>query len=284
MARRRRGRRRVKRQGKKGGLPLSTVTLVAFLFFVLIFAIALWLSLQVSFGQIRANQREAKEVISHSVASQLSKAVASYAYSLEILARDPDLIALVSEGDKKAIKQRSSQLYTTFPYAKSLRIYPIGTPRLDKSVQPEVGYACLNLISLIDRGNKQPPVEIHVPRTPQQHLEIVRPVYNGKRLIGYLQLTLDVKAVQIWIHSVIGDNYVELIQAAENQELGRKMGQAKKAMQDAQASGDDAAFREAYQAYRDASYDPEPIDYFYDVYKPIRERARTRSGVPGQQG
>ena len=218
MARRRRGRRRVKRQGKKGGLPLSTVTLVAFLFFVLIFAIALWLSLQVSFGQIRANQREAKEVISHSVASQLSKAVASYAYSLEILARDPDLIALVSGGDKKAIKQRSSQLYTTFPYAKSLRIYPIGTPRLDKSVQPEVGYACLNLISLIDRGNKQPPVEIHVPRTPQQHLEIVRPVYNGKRLIGYLQLTLDVKAVQIWIHSVIGDNYVELIQAAENQE------------------------------------------------------------------
>jgi len=217
MARGRRARRRAKKQGKKGGLTLSRVTLLAFLFFVLIFAIALWLSQQASFVQIRAQQREAKDSISRSVAFQLSKAVASYAYSLEILARDPEMIALVQDGEKRAIQQRSSQLYKTFPYAKSLRIYQIGTPRLDKSVTPQVSYACLDLISLIDRGEKQPPVEIHVPHTKQQHLEIVRPVYKGTRLIGYLQLTLDVKVVQVWIHSVLGNNYVELYQVAAKQ-------------------------------------------------------------------
>ena len=214
MARGRRARRRAKKQGKKGGLTLSTVTLLAFLLFVLIFAIALWLSQQASFGQIRTQQREAKDSISRSVAYQLSKAVSAYAYSLEILARDP---ALVQDGDKKTIAQRSSQLYKVFPYAKSLRIYQIGSPRLDKNVTPHVSYACLDLISLIDRGETHPPVEIHVPRTKQQHLEIVRPVFNGKRLIGYMQLTLDVKAVQIWIHSVLGNNYVELFQVADKQ-------------------------------------------------------------------
>ncbi len=217
MARGRRARRRAKKQGKKGGLTLSTVTLLAFLLFVLIFAIALWLSQQASFGQIRAQQREAKDSISRSVAYQLSKAVSAYAYSLEILARDPALIALVQDGDKKTIAQRSSQLYKVFPYAKSLRIYQLGTPRLDKTVTPHVSYACLDLISLIDRGETHPPVEIHVPRTKQQHLEIVRPVYKGKRLIGYMQLTLDVKAVQVWIHSVLGNNYVELFQVADKQ-------------------------------------------------------------------
>ena len=217
MARGRRARRRAKKQGKKGGLTLSTVTLLAFFLFVLIFAIALWLSQQASFGQIRAQQREAKDSISRSVAYQLSKAVSAYAYSLEILARDPALIALVQDGDKKTITQRSSQLYKVFPYAKSLRIYQLGTPRLDKTVTPHVSYACLDLISLIDRGETHPPVEIHVPRTKQQHLEIVRPVYKGKRLIGYMQLTLDVKAVQVWIHSVLGNNYVELFQVADKQ-------------------------------------------------------------------
>ncbi|MGD8785572.1 MAG: hypothetical protein PVG75_14100, partial [Thioalkalispiraceae bacterium] len=68
MARRRRARRRAKQQVKKGGLTLSTVTLLAFLFFVLIFAVALWLSQQASFGQIRNLQREAKDSVSRSIA------------------------------------------------------------------------------------------------------------------------------------------------------------------------------------------------------------------------
>ncbi len=217
MARGRRARRRAKQQGKKGGLTLSTVIWLAFFLFVLIFAIALWLSQQASFEQIRAQQREAKDSISRSVTFQLSKAVASYAYSLEILARDPALIALMREGKKAAIAQRSLQLYKTFPYAKSLRIYRLGEPRLDSSVSPKVSYACLDLISHIDRGDKHPPVEIHVPGTREQHLAIVRPVYSGKKLIGYLQLTLDVKAVQVWIYSILGNNYIELVQVADRQ-------------------------------------------------------------------
>ncbi len=217
MARRRRGRRRATEKGLKGGLTLSTVSLLAYLLFIIIFALALWLSQQASFGQIQMQQRAAKETISTSVADQLSKTVASYAHSLESLARDPVLIQLVGSGDSAAIRKRSEQLYKVFPHAISLRIFPVGTPRLDASTTPPVGYACLDLISHVDRGDKQPPIEIHSPLTKDRHLEIVRPVYNGANLVGYLQLAIKVNAVQHWLRSIAKGYYIELIQTAGEQ-------------------------------------------------------------------
>jgi hypothetical protein len=55
----------------------------------------------------------------------------------------------------------------------------------------------------------------------------------------------------------------------ENQERGRVMGQAKEAMEQAETP---EQLREAYERYRNAAYDPEPIEYFFDKYKAIRER------------
>ncbi len=60
--------------------------------------------------------------------------------------------------------------------------------------------------------------------------------------------------------------------SAENQARGRQMGAAKQAMKDARARGDEAAFQQAYESYRQQAFDPEPIDYFYDKYKQVRER------------
>ncbi len=217
MARRRRARRRTTKKGLKAGLTLSTVSLLAYLLFILIFAIALWLSQQASFSQIRMQQRAAKNTISTSVADQLSKTVSSYAHSLESLARDPVLIKLVGNGDRAAISKRSAELYKVFPHAIALRIFPVGIPRLDANKTPPVGYACLDLISHVDRGDKQPPIEIHSPLTKDRHLEIVRPVFNGSRLVGYLQLVIKVSAVQHWLRSVAKGYYIELVQTADGQ-------------------------------------------------------------------
>jgi len=215
MARRRRARRRATKEGLKGGLTLSTVSLLSYLLFIMIFALALWISQQASFSQIRMQQHAAKNTITTSVADQLSKTVASYAHSLESLAKDPVLINLVGSGDRAAIRKRSAELYKVFPHAIALRIFPVGTPRLDESKTPPVGYACLDLISHVDRGHKQPPIEIHSPLTKDRHLEIVRPVYRGSQLVGYLQLALKVTAVQHWLRSITKGYYIELVQAAE---------------------------------------------------------------------
>ena len=218
MARRRRAaRRRANKKGIKGGLTLSTVSLLAYLLFILIFAIALWLSLQASFSQIRIQQRMAKESISTSVADQLAKTVASYAHSIESLARDPALIKLVRDGEQAELQQRSVELYKVFPHALSLRIYKVVGPRLNDSLIPPMTYACLDLINHVQRGEKQPPIEIHSPLTKDRHLEIVRPVLDGSRVVGYLQLALKVDAVQHWLRSVVTGHYIELVQFADEQ-------------------------------------------------------------------
>ena len=216
MARRRRSRRRSSEQPKSGGMTLARVSLFAFALVVLIFAITLWVAQQLSYDQIRYQQILAKDAISRSVAFQLSKAVASYAQSLESMARDPATIALVQSGDQDAINHRSAELYKAFPHALALRIFTLASARLDDKTVPPISYACLDLISKARGGERQPPVELHVPNTPGEHVGVVRPVYNGSHLVGYLQLVLDVKIIQVWTHTLVGENYVEIIQRVNN--------------------------------------------------------------------
>ena len=219
MARRRgsRARRRGQAPSKLGGVTLNTVTLVGFLVFVLVFAMAFWFSQYASYGQIRMQQRTASEAVTRSVAYQISRVAMSYAYSLESLARDPALIELIKSGDDAALQQRAAQLYQAFPYALVLRIFRRGTARLDNTTTPPIGYACLDLINSVERGDMTPPIEVHVPNTPQQHVEIVRPVLDHGRVIGELQLALDIKVIRLWLQDVVANLYIELEQLAEGQ-------------------------------------------------------------------
>ena len=219
MARRRgsRARRRAQQPGKLGGITLNTVALTGFLFFVLIFALTFWLSQYASYNQIRMQQRTAGDTVVLSVAYQLSSAVASYATSLESMARDPELVNLIKSGDAAALKKRADELSRSFPYALALRIFRRGTAHLDNSVKPPIGYACLDLINSVERGDMRPAIEVHAPNTPQQHVEIVRPVLDQGRPVGVLQLALNVKVLNSWMRDVARNLYVELVQQTGDQ-------------------------------------------------------------------
>lgn len=198
-------------------MSLSTVTLLAYACFVAIFAIALYTTQHISYLQIGQQQRLARDTLSKSVAYQLSQAVASYAYSLESIARDPGLIELIQNGDETVLRDRSAQLHQVFPHALALRIFPLGMARIDDSVNPPLSYACLDLIGSTSRGEKLPLVEVHAPNTPAQHVEIVRPVYKGSSIIGHLQLALDTRILNEWLAKIPGGHYLELTQKAGEQ-------------------------------------------------------------------
>ncbi|MEJ2362863.1 MAG: hypothetical protein P8Z75_15875, partial [Gammaproteobacteria bacterium] len=219
MARRRgsRARRRGQKPAKLGGVTLNTITLIGFLCFVLVFALAFWLSQYASFNQIRALQSSADEAVTHSVAFQLSSVAAGYTNALESLAHDPAMISLVKQGDPAALQKRATQLYKAFPYALALRIFRRGTAHLDNSVNPPIGYACLDLINSVERGDMKPPIEAHAPNTPEQHIEIVRPVLDNGRPIGELQLVLNYKVLKVWMTKLPKNLFVELKQQAGNQ-------------------------------------------------------------------
>lgn len=219
MARRRgsRARRRAQKPGKLGGVTLNTVTLTGFLFFVLIFALTFWLSQYASYNQIRIQENAASDAIVLSVAYQLSSAAESSATTLESMARDPELVSLVKTGDEAALNKRAKELSLAFPYALTLRIYRRGTARLDNNVAPPVGYACLDLINSVERGDFKPAIEVHVPNTPQQHVEIVRPILDQGQPVGVLQLALNVKVLSSWMRDVKRNLYIELVQQAGDQ-------------------------------------------------------------------
>lgn len=210
MARRRgsRARRRGQQTGKLGGVSLNTVTLIGFLCFVVIFALAFWLSQYASYGQIRIQQRTADEAVTRSVADQISSAATAYADTLEGLARDPALIQLVKSGTAAELKQRAMQLSQAFPDVLALRIFKRGTAQLDNKLNPPISYACLDLIDSVERGNMAPDIEAHAPNTPQQHVEIVRPVLDYGKVIGELQLVLNVKVLKAWMSHVAGNLFV----------------------------------------------------------------------------
>ncbi len=219
MARRRgsRARRRAQKPGKLGGVTLNTVTLTGFLFFVLIFALTFWLSQYASYNQIRMQQRTAGDTVVKSVAYQLTSAVASYTTSLESMARDPELVSLIKTGDDTALNKRANELSQAFPFALALRIFRRGAAHLDDNAKPPIGYACLDLINSVERGDMRPAVEVHAPNTPQQHVEIVRPVLDQGQPIGVLQLALNVKVLASWTQDVARDLYVELVQQSGDQ-------------------------------------------------------------------
>ncbi|MEJ2396763.1 MAG: phosphomannomutase/phosphoglucomutase, partial [Gammaproteobacteria bacterium] len=69
----------------------------------------------------------------------------------------------------------------------------------------------------VERGDMKPPIEAHAPNTPEQHIEIVRPVLDNGRPIGELQLVLNYKVLKVWMTKLPKNLFVELKQQAGNQ-------------------------------------------------------------------
>jgi phosphomannomutase/phosphoglucomutase len=225
MARRRRNRaRRSAQQGKKGGLTLNTVLLLSYMFAVLILAAGLWVSQQLSYTQIIFQREAAAGAVAKSVAYQLTQAAASDVHALESMARDPALAVLLENGEQAAVAARARELKSSFPMALDLRIAKIGTTRPNEAVQPSVGYACVDLIRTVENGTTNSPIEVHVPGTANEHIDVVRPIVKNGKVIGYIQLVNNIKAIAVWLHENTSDTYVELSQHVDDKKPGLLLG------------------------------------------------------------
>ena len=218
MARRRsRSRRNRNKASASKGLTLSTVSLLAYLGFVLILFLAVWSGQQASYSQIKIKQIEASRTISSSVSRELSTIVTSYANVLETIASDPSIVDELVAGDSAGLERRSALLVDQFDGATALRFYQIGEFKLRDDFHPKVTYACIDLLNRIKNGNLQPPIEIHAAEKGHQHIDMIRPIrrVKGGRVIGYVQLTLETKKADQWLAQVVGNTYVELVQTID---------------------------------------------------------------------
>lgn len=214
-------RRRKRRKGKSTGLSINKTSLTIFGAVSVLLIIAVYMGQFGALSQLYDNHDALAEASANQSAHKLARFVSKYSLVLKGLASQPDLAKLMVAKNHKALARRATDLQGVFPEVLRLRLFPSGSAKLDKKQTPHLGYACLDLIGKASKSRLPPPVEVHVSGTPQQHIDIVQPVLavQEKKIVGQMQLTLDIKLVQRWLGRLKEKGYVELSQRAGKKTL-----------------------------------------------------------------
>lgn len=210
-------RRRKKRSGgapSSGGKGLTTVSILSFISFVLVLGVALFITQLDMMGRLYKQQEVVTEAHAQHSAEQLSKAVSSYQHLMAGIVTEPAIGQLIVSANKSAIAEREQQLKSLFPSAMQVRLLSAGLAAVNRSVEPHLSYACLDMMREAENTKKAPPVEVHAFGSEQKHINLIQPILSegAKKVVGHLQVVLDVKLIQKWTELAVNDNYIELIQ------------------------------------------------------------------------
>ena len=209
--------KRKKKSGiKKGGLTLNTISLLSFVLFSATFVVMLyimrWSTLNIIDNQSETIERSA----ANQFASNLGLSIARYTKGLEVIAADPQIREIILSGNAEKIALRQRQLVQLFPQALSLRLLKEGGLRPSQRTKPHIGFACVDMYNRSRSTKRAPGVETHVFGTAQQHIDFVSPVLDstGNRVIGHVQLVVNVSMITRWLKLSNQIDYVELYQHA----------------------------------------------------------------------
>ncbi len=160
--------------------------------------------------QIREAREAALESALESAAGRIGDLIGHYAATLELLGKDPEVARVLDQGED-AIEAREQRLAYVFPMALRVKLIGPGPHRPDRGAAPPVTYACIDLAERAIRGER-PPIEVHRLGTPDQHIDLARPVVGPRGTAGALLLTLPVEAASGFLRTPALDGYVELRQ------------------------------------------------------------------------
>lgn len=156
-------------------------------------------------------------LVTQQVAARVSSVVDHYSASVSMLAKDPVISELLMRGDQGAIQAKEESLQYVYPDAVNVRLLLPGIETIDMQASPPLGYAALTQMRTAEQAEQVPPIEVHLLNSPQQHVNIVRPVMDpaGSGVIGLIMLSLDNDILQ-----GILDNLQELNGYIELQQFG----------------------------------------------------------------
>ncbi|MDZ7804788.1 phosphomannomutase/phosphoglucomutase [Thiohalophilus sp.] len=220
MARRRKRKsKNQEQQIRSSSISLFAVSLIAFLLFSAILSVAVFIGQMTPLSALQTQENAVLENEARRTAAGISESVADYAHALSSIARDPQTRELLQSGTRSAIAEREGELLTIFDNALRVRLLPPKIYSPDKTREPHLGFACLDLQRQAEELKARPPVEVHALDTPQEHIDIVEPVLDrsGEKVIGHVQLALDVGLLDRWLGEAAGDGYVELNQKITEQ-------------------------------------------------------------------
>lgn len=190
----------------------SRILLVAMVLLVLL---TLFIFQVMSIYVIRAMDREVL-ITTQQVAARVEAMVEYYGASAALLAKDPGISALLTAGEDAPLRAREESLRYVFPTAINVQLLPPGLDHVDMESSPPLSYAAIAQMRLAETGTREPPMEVHLFNTPQQHINIVRRIMDpaGSGVVGHIMLSLSNDVLQ----GILDDlqelhGYIELQQA-----------------------------------------------------------------------
>ncbi len=163
---------------------------------------------------LRAMEQESK-IITQQVALRVAAMANYYGSTTALLAKDPDIAYLLMVGNESAVQSREESLRYAFPKAINVQLLAPGISEVDMNASPPLSYAALAQMRAAESGEDEPPIEVHLFNTPQQHINIARRVMDpaGSGVVGHLMVSLSADVLK----NILGearelDGYIELQQ------------------------------------------------------------------------
>lgn len=183
-----------------GGGRLSLIHLGLLIFLLtasLVVGIAIFFQ-QDAAGQAADSWRQEITLTADNLSDRIATQLSQITSKMEMLARDAQLVELISSENTTELQQREAELAYLFPGSIRVRILPPGLSETDESATPPLSYAALDMLRQAETSETPPPAEVHLFGKPQQHINLVRRVLSasGRRIIGHIMVSLPLPAIQ----------------------------------------------------------------------------------------
>jgi phosphomannomutase/phosphoglucomutase len=155
-------------------------------------------------------------VTTDQTAARVSEAMRLYGDTAAQLAKDPEIAFLFTRADRAGLQAREESLRYAFPDAINVQLLPPGIDGVDEDRSPPLSYAALAQMRAAETGAELPVAEVHLFNTPQQHVNIVRPIMDpaGSGVVGHIMVSLSNDVLQRALVGLEGKSgYIELQQA-----------------------------------------------------------------------
>ncbi len=170
---------------------------------------------QLMSGPILRAMDKQSEIITHQVALRVSAMAAYYGSTTALLAKDADIAYLLMVGNESALRSREESLRYVFPKAINVQLLAPGITEVDMNASPPLSYAALAQMRAAEAAEAEPPIEVHLFNTPQQHINIARRVVDpaGSGVVGHLMVSLSADVLQNILNDIRElDAYIEVQQ------------------------------------------------------------------------
>ena len=194
---------------------LGTIRLQLLVAGVLLLALLAVFIFKLMSGYLLQTMEQENNIITRQVAARITAIVEHYGATTALLAKDPDIAYILMVGNKTSLRSREESLRYVFPAAINVQLLPPGLAEVDMEASPPLSYAAITQMRMAESGTAAPVMEVLLLNTPQQHVNIVRPVMDpaGSDVVGHLVLSLSRDVLQ----DILGDlqelnGYIELQQ------------------------------------------------------------------------